>query len=246
MDHKILTNSASYYRKQARAHIGGGWVSLAIAVAFFMILMSIVDFVLHSIFHQNVITNFISFIYSVSIFGPAAVGIFAYCVATVREPETPSPTLAFSGFENVLRSFSLGFQMMVRILLWALLLVIPGIIAAYRYCMAPMILRDRPDLSPTECIEESKRIMNGNKGKLFITQLSLIGWIILAGIPLGIAQQNDNGAPWFTLIILVCYIPTLFVLGYADVIEAVFYQELIGPAVHFETEDMGYNYNQEI
>ncbi len=236
MDHKILTESAAYYRKLARAYIGKGWISLAVTYAIYLLMISIVDIILMNFFSQNLVINFISFVYSVAIFGPAIVGLMTYGLTMVRQEDTPSPTLAFSGFENALRSFSLGFQMEVRILLWALLLVIPGIVAAYRYSMAPMLLIDRPDLSPTECIEESKRIMLGNKARLFWSQFSLIGWAILASIPMGIAMNFNHGQTWFTLIIVLCYIPVVFVLGYGTMIQTSFYKELMGTKVEFETE----------
>ena len=35
-----------------------------------------------------------------------------------------------------------------------------------------------------DCIRESKRIMSGNKGQLFVLDLSFIGWWILSGIPI--------------------------------------------------------------
>ena len=69
--------------------------------------------------------------------------------------------------------------MMVKILAWSLLLVVPGIIAAIRYSMSFFVLADHPDWKVTECIEESKRLMNGNKGKFFCLMLSFIGWFLL-------------------------------------------------------------------
>ena len=49
------------------------------------------------------------------------------------------------------------------------------------------ILKDRPDLKYNGAIEESMRMMRGNKMKLFLLDLSFIGWILLCIITLGIA-----------------------------------------------------------
>ena len=46
------------------------------------------------------------------------------------------------------------------------------------------LLLDHPEMSAMDCIRESKRIMSGNKGQLFVLDLSFIGWWILAGIPI--------------------------------------------------------------
>lgn len=70
--------------------------------------------------------------------------------------------------------------------LWSLLFVIPGIVAAYRYAMAPYILADHPEMSGSEAIEASKKLMDGKKGKLFCLQLSFIGWWILGALTFGI------------------------------------------------------------
>lgn len=72
------------------------------------------------------------------------------------------------------------------IVLWTLLFIIPGLIAAYRYAMAFYILADNPDMGIFEIIGESKRMMAGNKLKFFLLQFSFIGWAILSFITLGL------------------------------------------------------------
>lgn len=70
--------------------------------------------------------------------------------------------------------------------LWTLLLIIPGIIAAYSYQMTLYILLDNPDMNVMDAIKESKRMMKGHKMDYFVLQLSFIGWIILGIFTLGI------------------------------------------------------------
>jgi uncharacterized membrane protein len=72
------------------------------------------------------------------------------------------------------------------IILWSLLLVIPGIIAAYRYAMASYIMAQNPEIGALDAIERSKAMMNGNKLRLFCLQLSFIGWMLLSALTLGI------------------------------------------------------------
>ncbi|MDT2757413.1 DUF975 family protein [Enterococcus asini] len=71
--------------------------------------------------------------------------------------------------------------------LWALLLVIPGIIKSYSYAQSYFIYYDiyegtgeKPDA--LECITASRRLMDGYKWQLFVLDLSFIGWGILASI----------------------------------------------------------------
>ena len=72
------------------------------------------------------------------------------------------------------------------VFLWCLLLIIPGIIKAYAYIMAPYIAEDNPELDPIECLRRSEVLMYGHKMDLFILHLSFIGWILVGTITLGI------------------------------------------------------------
>ena len=66
---------------------------------------------------------------------------------------------------------------------WSLLLVVPGIIAAYRYAMADYILYRHPEMGVMEVLRESKERMQGRKGRLFCLQISFIGWMLLTMAP---------------------------------------------------------------
>ena len=76
--------------------------------------------------------------------------------------------------------------MTVFIVLWSMLLVIPGIIAAYRYRFAVLNLCENPELGVMEALNMSKAQTSGYKGQLFMLDLSFIGWAILCGLTMGI------------------------------------------------------------
>lgn len=80
----------------------------------------------------------------------------------------------------------LRIRMSIFIFLWTLLLIIPGIIKTYSYSMAIFIMSENPEISAKEAMEVSKRMMDGNKWRLFCLQLSFIGWEILCIFTLGI------------------------------------------------------------
>lgn len=67
---------------------------------------------------------------------------------------------------------------------WSLLLVVPGIIAAYRYAMADYILAQHPEMGVMEALNASKQCMQGHKGRLFCLQFSFIGWMLLTMVPI--------------------------------------------------------------
>lgn len=66
----------------------------------------------------------------------------------------------------------------IKILSWSLLFIIPGIVKAYKYRMVPYILAENPDMSTTEVLRLSEKMMNGNKERTFNYDLSFIGWYI--------------------------------------------------------------------
>ena len=78
------------------------------------------------------------------------------------------------------------------IFLWTLLLIVPGIIASYRYAMAPFILAENPDMTPSEAIDASKEMMDGHKWELFCLDFSFFGWLLLNVLTLGLGSLVLN------------------------------------------------------
>ncbi|MDQ1914619.1 DUF975 family protein [Paenibacillus sp. GD4] len=96
--------------------------------------------------------------------------------------------------------------MVVKILLWSLLLFIPGIIASFRYSQAFYIVSENPSISANECLQRSSEMMHGYKWKYFLLGLSFIGWFLLS--------------------IFTLFIGLLWVSAYMQAAFAQFYQEL--------------------
>lgn len=72
--------------------------------------------------------------------------------------------------------------------LWALLLIIPGIIKAYEYKMVPYIISEEPDLSADEAISRSRNMTDGHKWDMFVLDLSFLGWYLLGLLFFGIGS----------------------------------------------------------
>ena len=67
-----------------------------------------------------------------------------------------------------------------------ILLIIPGIYLAFSYLLVPYLLVQRNDLSITDTLRLSRKMMNGHKIDAFVLGLSFIGWGILGTLTLGI------------------------------------------------------------
>ena len=92
----------------------------------------------------------------------------------------------FDGFNDFGRIVGTKLLQAIYTFLWTLLLVIPGIINNYSYAMTDFILKDQPELANNAAIEKSMAMMDGNKMKLFLLDLSFIGWAILCLFTFGI------------------------------------------------------------
>lgn len=93
-----------------------------------------------------------------------------------------------SKFERLFWSFKGGrylnvvktmFWRELKIFFWTLLFIIPGIIKSYEYCMVPYILAENPNISSERAFELSRLMTKGEKWKIFVLDLSFIGWRIL-------------------------------------------------------------------
>lgn len=195
MSHYIVTEPSAKIRQIARQEINGKWMQLVTAFLIVFVVQGLVSMLLNHFFaiHRTIYTAFGPLDYSVGyvgdLFNFAVSGAFSYGVAlfllTMVRTGDMNNSLLFEGFSRFGKVFLISIIIAVKVFLWSLLLVVPGIIAGIRYSMAYYVLADNPDYSANQCIEESKRIMNGNKMKYFCLTLSFIGWYILASIPSG-------------------------------------------------------------
>ena len=118
----------------------------------------------------------LAFVYAVGMFivGCAVeLGYNVFNLSLYESTNAPRIETLFSRFSIFGNALVLRLLMLLKILLWTLLLIIPGIVAAYRYAMAPYLLAEHPELSATEAIEQSKVMMSGNKGTALLPATEL-------------------------------------------------------------------------
>lgn len=108
-------------------------------------------------------------------------GYYSYCLGIHRGIQMPCSTL-LDGLSVSGKLIWCSIQMSVKIALWSLLFLIPGIIAAYRYRFAYYNILTNPTMTASEAIRLSCQQTMGMKGELFLLDLSFLGWLILPGI----------------------------------------------------------------
>lgn len=123
------------------------------------------------------------------LFAPALnIGLNTYFIM-MHKSENPPFSLLFSRLHVWSRCLGLMLLMYIFIFLWSLLLVVPGIIAAYSYSMAPYLMAENPDIGAFEAIRRSKDMMNGHKARLFFLHLSFIGWALVSAVVVGLLNS---------------------------------------------------------
>ena len=190
-------------RARARQKLGGQ----IFATNWLMALLSILI--------ASVILSAVSFtgIGPLLLTGPLCFGLVAVFLSLARGKENVDLADLFKGFTDggFVRLLLLGLLQEIFIFLWSLLFLIPGIVKSYSYSQAIYLAYDHPDWDWKQCIDESRRIMDGNKMKLFVLDLSFIGWYIVG--------------------MLACGVGVLWVDPYRQAARAEFYEELTGGVV---------------
>lgn len=116
--------------------------------------------------------------------GPLTVGLCAFFIAVCDG--SPRFSQLFDGFDHFGKSLGAYLLVTIFIILWTLLLIIPGIVKSYSYAMTFYIIADDPSVGAVEAITRSRQIMDGNKFRLFCLYFRFIGWSLLCMLTLGI------------------------------------------------------------
>ncbi len=184
------------FRAYARDRLRGFWgVPLAVCL------------VASAILTACAFIPFLGSIGSVLLVGAFELGLCTFFCRLVLG-ERPLFASLFDKFEIFLKACGLYLFMGLFIFLWSLLLWVPGIIAAYRYAMAPYLMAEYPTMGIREAMDRSKQMMDGHKGRLFCLHLSFIGWFMLSSLTFGILL--------------------LWIMPYYATAEAAFYMNLTG------------------
>ncbi len=117
--------------------------------------------------------------------GPLLVGVSVFSLNISRRREARFEQI-FDGFRNYVTSLAAYLLVVLFVFLWALLLIIPGIIAALSYSMTFYIIADDESIEPMEALKKSKKMMEGHKLKLFYLVLRYFGLGLLCILTLGI------------------------------------------------------------
>lgn len=195
-------SSISDYKMRASDSLDGIRGTLVIIYLAYTLIIAVISL----IFLVPVAGYYIAAIIFLIVDGPFLVGFSVVALSVIRSG-TAETNMLFEGFNNFGRAIIAFLTTNLLVLCWTLLLVVPGIIKSFAYSQTYFILADFDDLSVSEARRLSEEIMRGNKWRLFVLNLSFIGWMLLGIISLGIGF--------------------LWIMPYMDATRAAFYDELI-------------------
>ncbi len=142
--------------------------------------------------------------------GTIELGLRVFFIDMMKNRRLEFKTL-FSKFEIWGKALGLRLFINLFISLWTLLLIVPGLVALYRYSMATYLMAENPALGIREAVNMSKQMMQGQKGRLFCLDLSFAGWWLLTLFTLGLGS--------------------VFLTPYHQAARAAFYMELSGQPI---------------
>ena len=133
-----------------------------------------------------------------------SVGFYCYVLKMIRKEENREDIFKYVG--DVLPIATISILVLLFTLLFGILFIVPGIIAALSFSMVFLIYVDQDGLLPMEYLFKSKEMMRGHKWDYFVFVLSFVGWILFSILTLGLGL--------------------IFVIPYVTISEVLYYEEL--------------------
>lgn len=208
---------AKNLRARARANLQDQWglsIGVAVIACIFGAMMSGVDFLpefkvsIKDIDLENLFSHTWYFNngdrYSISFGLPTILFLLhmivggtmqlGYCAFLLKQHDGEAPEFGdlFSKFDQFGQGFAQAFLRRLYVFLWSLLFIIPGIVKSFSYAMTPFIMADNPNLTASEAINLSKKMMDGHKLDLFWLDLTFIGWDLLCILTLNLGHIALN------------------------------------------------------
>lgn len=191
MNRALLKQDAKHAMRSASPHPVVTTIAFFAIVILAVIIMISSEFVVAALSREGsgavgVLLLCVVFLLISMILGSVQFGYYAYSLKVAQKEPTGIGEL-FSYIPMMIKVFGLSFWIGLFCMLWSILFIFPGIIAALRYSQAFYVMAENPDMSIRGCVNESKILMSGRLWEFFVLQLSFILWSMLVSVTCGIA-----------------------------------------------------------
>ena len=175
---------------RAKESLRGRWFEIILIVLFTTILISTQTYIESYYKIRGIDVAFRIFspfnIINILLSGFISTGLCKYLLNFVNPMVNEEFGDIFSFSKYFFKLLGLHILITVVTIIGFFLLIVPGVILLYSYSQCFYLMAEDPELSITECMKNSRQLMDGHKGELFLLHLSFIGWGILALLTAGI------------------------------------------------------------
>lgn len=171
-------------KQKISGNIGNIFIGIGIIFAI-SLLFSLGVGIVQIIFGE---TSFITFIVSLVVeflLVPLQIGLNGYMMGFVQN-DTFNRDAIFAPYDDTFKIIGASILMSFVIMVGFIFFIIPGTYLAFSYALVPYLLVTNKDLSITETLELSRKMMNGHKLDLFVLGISFLGWMLLVPCTFGI------------------------------------------------------------
>ena len=192
------------YKNRALASLEGKWSKGIIAALIYLIIGMGVNWTITAPMGNNLTMSYSTQAIWTLLCLPLGWGFVVYFLRLIRNENLDYGHL-FDGYKDFVRIFLAELLSSILITLGCIALIIPGIIVGAGLVMTPFILKDDPSIDAIDAMKKSWKLTDGHKGDLIWLFFSFFGWMILAGLTLGIG-----------LLLLYPYMQTALAHAYED------------------------------
>lgn len=215
-------------REQAREALKGKWGKGSLITLAYLAFSFVLGFIAGLFGEDSLVYDLIIEIATTIIQVPVAFGLVYAFIKLKRNEEVKAFDFLSLGFSNFKRSWVISLRVVLKMIVPFIVMVVSimlstGALAGLilflvsyiwmmlkilYYSLTTFIAYDNPNMTSLEVVNESERMMKGNRWEIFVLSLSFIGWIILTVCTLGIGY--------------------FWLLPYMQVASICFYESLLG------------------
>ena len=173
------------YKNRALASLEGKWGTAVIATLIFLVITAGINWTVTVPMGDNLAMSYSTQGIWTLICLPLSWSFAVYFLRLIRNEEIGYGRL-FDGYKDFVRIFCTEFLVMLATCIGLLLLIVPGIILACGLLMTSFVMKDDEQIGYIDAMKKSWELTNGHKADLLWLFLSFLGWMILAGLTLGI------------------------------------------------------------
>lgn len=172
-------------------------------------------------------------------------GFFAMCflclgfkkiILDLLAKKTPKIENVFDYAKFCLSAFCLKIATMALVFLWGILFIVPGIVMGLNFAYAPYILAEDPKIGAIKAMQQSKKMVYGQRGNIFVLYLTMALTVVVSALVfcflIIILNMLAILPTWLNIVLPLTstmFVFFVFILPYFEIVFASMYQQIKNP-----------------